>query len=227
MTATEIPTLTQRTKYPEQFPSGAVVLREISWDVYESLLAQLDRSGQRMYLTYDRGTLEIMPPSPFHERSKTILGRLIETMSTELEIPIAGLGSTTFRREDLERGLEPDECYYVQHEAMMRAKFSIDLTQDPPPDLAFEMDYTHHPIDRISVYAALGVPEIWIYDGDRLNGLRREPDGRYSSIHLSIAFPFLRLSDLEGFLTAARSTGEYAAVIAFRDWLRQTHGKRV
>src|SRR4051812_35754367 len=114
MTTTTLPpTAAQAPRPLDPPPAAPIVLRGVSWDVYESLLGQLERAGQHLYLTYDRGNLEIMPPSPFHERYKTILGRMIETMSVELDIPIVGLGSTTCRREDLKRGLEPDECYYV------------------------------------------------------------------------------------------------------------------
>jgi Uma2 family endonuclease len=199
---------------------GPVVLRGINWDLYESLLRSLEQSGQRIYLTYDRGELELMPPLPFHEKYKRLIGRFIETMSLELDVPIASLGSTTFRREDLECGLEPDECYYVQHEPQMGARFDIDLSKDPPPDLAIEMEHMSHLLDRVGIYAALGVPEIWRYDGQTLAGLRRGEDGEYHPISISWAFPFLALKDVERFLTAARNQTEDVAVRAFRDWVR-------
>ena len=206
----------------ERLAVRPVLLRGITWPVYESMLRDLERSGQRIYLTYDRGTLEIMPPSPFHERYKRLIGRYIDTISVEMSIPIVGLGSTTFRREDLDRGVEPDECYYVQHEPQMGARFEVDLRQDPPPDLAIEMEHTRHLLDRAGVYSALGVPEIWKYDGERLTGFRRGEDGKYHPIGTSAAFPFLDLADVERFLNAARSQTEDVAVRAFRDWVRQT-----
>ena len=161
-----------------------------------------------------------MPPLPFHEKYKRLIGRFIETMSLELEVPIASLGSTTFRRADLERGVEPDECYYVQHEPQMGARFDVDLSKDPPPDLAIEMEHTSHLLDRVSIYAALGVPEIWRYDGQALIGMRRGDDGEYHPISTSWAFPFLAFKDVERFLTAARHQTEDVAVRAFRDWIR-------
>jgi Uma2 family endonuclease len=203
-----------------------LLLKGIAWGVYASLREQLDKSRQRMYLTYDRGALEIMAPSPFHEKYKRLLGRFLEIMSLELNIPIASFGSTTFQREDIERGLEPDECYYIQHEPQMGAKFEIDLLKDPPPDLAIEMDYSPHAIDRESVYAALGVPEIWQYDGARLAGMARSADGSYSVIESSIAFPFLRLADVERYLRESRSLREDVAVRAFRDWVLRTFAPR-
>ena len=207
-------------------PSGTpMVLRGISWDVYRSLREQLDAAGQKMYLTYDRGTLEIMPPSNYHEKHKKLLARCVEIMCAELGIALSSSGSTTFSREDLERGIEPDECYYVQRASEMSTRFDdIELPKDPPPDLAFEMDYTHHPTNRQAVYAALGVPEVWRFNGEHLRGFRRNERAEYVAIDTSVAFPFLRLADLERFLKLAATVGEHAAVMAFRDWVRQTHG---
>jgi len=202
---------------------ACVVLRGITWDLYESLRNATDRTGQRVYMTYDQGTLEIMAPSPFHERFKTALGRLIEMLSTELAIPTAGLGSTTIKREDLARGLEPDECYYVQHAAQMEGRLELDLRRDPPPDLAVEMDYTHHAKDRSKIYGSLGVPELWQFDSEHLLAFKRNPDGGYERIEYSIAFPFLKVAELERFLKIARQTNDFQAAMAFRDWLRQNH----
>jgi Uma2 family endonuclease len=206
--------------------STAVLLKGIGWETYASLREELDRSSQHMYLTYDRGALEIMAPSPFHEKYKGLIGRYLEIMSLELNIPIASFGSTTFKREDLERGLEPDECDYIQHEPLMGAKSDIDLLKDPPPDLAIEMDYSPHALDRESIYAALGVLEIWQYDGERLAGLARAEDGRYRSIESSVAFPFLRLDDVERFLRESRGISQDTSARAFRDWIRKTFTPR-
>jgi Uma2 family endonuclease len=208
-----------------QHAPGLVVLRGISWDLYEALLRELEKSGQKMYLTYDSGRLELMPPSPFHERYKRLIGRFVDTLSVELHIPIVSLGSTTFRREEIVRGLEPDECYYVQHEPQMGTRFDVDLRTDPPPDLAIEMEHTRHSLDRVSIYASLGVPEIWRYDGEHLIALRRCEDGEYRPIETSLAFPNLKLADVERYLATARSQSEDRAVAAFREWVRSTFGK--
>jgi Uma2 family endonuclease len=198
--------------------SGAV-LHGVSWQTYEMLLR--DIGEQHVYLTYDRGELEVMAPSDFHERYKKIVGRLIETMTLELNIPIASVGSATFRREDVERGLEPDECYYVQHELQIRDNWKIDLRKDPPPDLAIEMDYTHHALDRESVYAALGVPEVWRFDGARLEVLVLSVSGSYESASKSRAFPFLPMDEFERFVLLAASTPETTLVRQFHDWVKQ------
>lgn len=208
-------------------PGTALVLHGISWDAYQALRTQLDAARQRMYLTFDQGTLEIMSPSNFHEKHKKLLARCVEAMCIELGIPLSSAGSTTFGRPDLEKGLEPDECYYVQHAPQMAARFDdIELPKDPPPDLAFEMDYTHHPVNRDGIYAALGVPEIWRFNGERLRGFKRDERGDYIPIDTSLAFPFLKLQDLERHLKLALTVGDYAGILAFRDWVRQTFGPK-
>jgi Uma2 family endonuclease len=202
-----------------QSTTRPVLLRNVSWRFYEDFLREIG-DHQRLYLTYDRGTLEIMPPSPYHERYKKILARLVEQMTLELDIPIVSGGSTTFRREDLERGLEPDECYYVQHEAEARDTKEVDLTRDPPPDLVIEMDYTSHLVDRLGIYAALGVPEVWRYDLRRFECLLLDASGEYRPSDKSLAFPFLPLQELERFLIRRTGLGETQLLREFREWVR-------
>jgi len=130
-----------------------VVLFGISWSTYEAILADVDNPGGR--LTYDNGTLEIMSPSLDHERAKSLIGRLIESLTLELELDIVSGGSTTFKRAGLHRGIEPDECYYIQNAAAVFSKEEIDLTVDPPPDLAIEVDISRSSIDKLGSAAAM------------------------------------------------------------------------
>jgi Uma2 family endonuclease len=203
--------------------ANPVVLRGVSWQFYEAALKELDE--QHIFLTYDRGSLEIMAPSPFHESAKKIIARFLEIMTLELDIPIVSGGSTTFRREDLERGLEPDECYYVQHEAQLRQIREVDLTRDPPPDLVVEMEYTRHAINRLPIYAALRMPEIWRYDLSRLTVMLLHPDGAYKPSTTSAAFPFLPMGEFEQFLARRATTDETTLVRQFRDWVRDNLSK--
>ena len=136
-----------------------IVLEGVSWETYERLRDELDDQGQRVYITYDQGRMVLMSPRPEHERWKKLIARLLEMMTLELNIPIASLGSTTWRRRELDKGLEPDECYYVQSEPHVRRKLDIDR-RDPPPDLVIEVEFTHHPADRHAIYAALGIREV-------------------------------------------------------------------
>ncbi len=210
---------------PLELTSRAQIeLDHASWELYELLLR--DMGEQNLRITYDRGRMVIMSPLPKHEVEKKLIGRMIEILSLELNIPIMSCGSTTFKREDLERGLEPDECYYIQHEPQMRNKDVIDLQQDPPPDLVVEVDITHHPIDRAAIYAALGVPEIWQFDGRGLQTLHLGKDGLYQLSTKSLAFAFLQPSQLERFLTLRRShSARLQMMLAFRDWIREQNWK--
>jgi Uma2 family endonuclease len=197
----------------------SIVLHGVSWQTYETLLRETGE--QHIFLTYDRGDLEIMAPSNFHERYKKIVARLIEILTLELDIPMVSGGNTTFRREDLEKGLEPDECYYVQHEPQMRDKWEVDLSQDPPPDLVLEMDSTHHALDRESIYAALGVPELWRCNGNRLEVLLLGTNRAYQLSTKSSAFPFLPMDQIERFMLLSTSTPETRLMRSFRDWVKQ------
>jgi Uma2 family endonuclease len=144
-----------------------VLLENIRWQTYQALLKDIEEQpGIRM--TYDHGTLEIMAPLDPHEAYKKLLGRLVEAATEELNIEIRSLGSRTCSREDMARGLEPDQCYYIQHELAVRGKKQLDLNQDPPPDLVIEIDITNSSMNRMRLYEALQVPEVWQYDGREL-----------------------------------------------------------
>lgn len=193
-------------------------LCDIRWETYEALVD--DVGEQHIGITYDDGRMVLMPPRPVHDVRKTMIARMIEMTSFVMEVPIASYGSTTWRRRDVKKGLEADECYYVQNEPFARGRIEFDLTRDPAPDLAVEVENTHHPLDRPSIYAALGVNEIWRHDGKRLQFLGREADGTgYRSIPVSQAFPFLTPDVIERHLAMARTAGEYETIRAFSAWL--------
>jgi Uma2 family endonuclease len=196
-----------------------VLLRNISWQSYQSLLKDFEQQpGVR--LTYDRGLLEIMMPSDPHETYKKLLGRLIETFTEELHIEIRSLGSRTCDREDLTRGLEPDQCYYIQNEPLVRGLERIDLSQNPPPDLAIEVDITTSSIDQLAIYAALGVPEVWLYNGNTLT-LYQLQDGSYRVCDRSLSLPLLLPSEAVRFLELSQTMGETSLIRQFRQWVRQ------
>lgn len=195
-----------------------VVIDGVSWRLYQQMLAEIGEGHTR--LTYDQGRLEIMSPTPRHELIKTILGRLVETYADEIDIPIEGFGSTTFDREDLQKGLEPDECYYVQNSSAVRGRQEFDFSVDPPPDLAIEIDISPPDVARQPIYAALGVPEIWKYDGSEVQFLHRTKEGRYAAVDSSLTFPGLSASELNRFLQIALAEGQTAAVRALREWSR-------
>lgn len=199
-------------------PRQQLLLRSVGWEYYEKTLHELE--SQHLRITYDRGRMEIMSPSTRHERVKRLIGSLIECYGLERDIWFLALGSVTCRRQDLECGLEPDECYYVTHHPANQDQ--LDLTRDPPPDLAVEIDITSSSIPRQPIYGALGVPEVWRFDGQRVNVLLRRADGSYEASDHSLAFPRLDMQSLNRFLAMGVAGDQHTAVKAFRDWLRAT-----
>jgi Uma2 family endonuclease len=176
--------------------------------------------GRRLRITYDRGALEIMTLSSEHERFKRLLALLITALVEELGWHMAGFGSMTFKRRRRKHGLEPDECFWIQSELQVRGKDRIDLRRDPPPDLTIEIDWTHSLLNRPAIYAALGVPELWLYDGQTLRVLLLGPSGRYADSPQSRAFPFLPLAEVARFLGQRAAMSETDLVRQFRVWVR-------
>jgi len=197
-------------------PEQIVQLSGISWQTYEALLAEI--GDRQIRLTYNRGNLEIMVPSPEHERFKTIMGRFVETLAEELEVRIEPLGSTTFKRPELS-GAEPDECFYIQNISAVKGKKRIDLTQDPPPDLVVEIDITNRSENSLQVYTDLGVPEVWIYNGSRLR-INRLENGEYVEGEISLAFPSLPILEIVSFLEQAETMDYLELGKAFRNWVK-------
>ncbi|PSR14897.1 hypothetical protein C8255_23565 [filamentous cyanobacterium CCP3] len=194
-----------------------VILQNISWQTYRSLVSDFEQEPA-LRLTYDLGTLEIRMPLDPHETYKKLLGRLIEAATEELGLEIRSLGSRTCDREDLAKGLEPDQCYYIQHEAQVRGVGQINLAQYPPPDLAVEIDITSSSLDRLAIYSALRIPELWRFDGENLTIYALRGEGYIVSL-TSLALPPLAASDIERFLRLQPTTGENSLVKQFRQWL--------
>ncbi|MEG4208701.1 Uma2 family endonuclease [Microcoleus sp. S13_B4] len=197
-------------------PEQIVQLSGISWQTYETLLAEI--GARQIRLRYNRGNLEIRLPSPQHERFKIIMGRFVQTLAEELNVRIEPLGSTTFKRPELS-GAEPDKCFYIQNISAVKGKKRIDLTQDPPPDLVVEIDITSRSENSLQVYADLGVPEVWIYNGLRL-GINRLENGEYVEGEISLAFPSLPILEIVRFLEQAETMDYLELVKAFRNWVK-------
>jgi Uma2 family endonuclease len=196
-----------------------LVLKGISWSTYQNLVRDLERQPS-LRLTYDCGQLEIRMPSDPHESYKKLLGRLVEALTEELGLEIRSLGSRTCDRQDLCRGLEPDQCYYIQNEPAVWGKEQIDLQQDPPPDLAIEVDITSSSLDRLAIYADLGVPEVWRYDGQSLTmySLRHQ---EYQLCDRSQTFVGLTPASVEQFIALQTTLKENALVRQFRQWVQE------
>ncbi len=195
------------------------VLHDIDWRTYTRLLRAFE--GERRFrLTYDRGTLEIRVPLFEHEGPTGLLGWLVKVLLEELNLPARLGGSVTLRRRRRSRGLEPDRCFWIASAARLQGRLHLDLRTDPPPDLAVEVDVTHSSLDRMSIYAALGVPEVWrlAAEGLTFNIL----DGRsYQVRSHSVAFPRLASTDLVPILQQQGQTDDTSLVRRFREWVRQ------
>jgi Uma2 family endonuclease len=177
---------------------GRLLLHDVGWNDYE---AMLEIVGERhIRVTYERGTMEVTMPSQRHEQAAQLFGLFVPRLAEELEIPYEPLGMTTWRKPDAEKGLEADQCYYIQNQAIVRDREVLDLEVDPPPDLAIEVDITSSSLNRMGIYAELRVPEVWRYDGRAVTIFQLRSDGRYETCDESLSFPGLRPADIERFL---------------------------
>jgi Uma2 family endonuclease len=176
-------------------------------------------------LTYDRGELEMMAPLFRHDNDGRFLGRLVIVLTEELNLPLVAGGSVTLRRRRRRRGLEPDDCFWIANAPRMGGRQQVDLRVDPPPDLAIEVDLTRSSLDRLTIYAALKVPEVWRLEGDLLTFYLLGADGKYTAAAASGCFPMVTSAELLGFLQEARQSGDHNVVIRrFREWIRARQG---
>ena len=198
-------------------PGHRVLFHEVSWSEFEAILEELGehRASRVAYLN---NTLEIRMPLPEHEKPKIIIGDLLKILLDELEINWEPFGSTTFKRQDMMAGIEPDDCFYIQNSAQMIGREILDLTVDPPPDLAIEIDVTSK--TQLSAYEVLGVPEIWRYENRRLQVYVLQ-SGKYAESAISPTFPnFPVIEGISQFLEMGRQSGTSQALRAFRRWVR-------
>lgn len=194
-----------------------VVLENIRWSTYEAILDDVDNRHGR--ITYDQGVLEIMSPSKLHEKITELIGRLILTFTEEMEIDVESVGSTTFKRQDLERGFEADKCFYIQHAKQVRVRDEIDLSVDPPPDLVIEVDISRTSMGKLTVFGAMAIPEVWRYDGQRLQ-IYRLRNGEYAETDESTLLPSFPVSRVTGILDQRSTSSENELIRGFREWLR-------
>jgi Uma2 family endonuclease len=195
------------------------ILHNISWETFETLLEETGEDrGSRF--AYDCGTLEIMTPLYEHENPKIQFDRFIVALAEELAIEVKSAGSTTLKRKIVNRGIEPDNCYYIQNEPAVRGRQELDLETDPPPDLAIEIDISSSSVDKLGIYSALGVPELWRYNG-RVLKFYQLVEGEYAEREFSVAFPLVSVTDMSRFIEQSKTSGEIALVKSFRAWVRE------
>ncbi len=199
-------------------PEQRVLLRNVSWETYERLLAEREESRVPRF-AYDRGMLEIMSSSAEHERIAYFVALLVGVLAEEMNINAYGVGSTSFKREDIERGFEPDACFYIRNEERIRGKPRIDLSADPPTDLVIEVDITSPSLDKFPIYARSGVHEVWRYDGTRATIFLLE-EGEYVEAGESVALPSLTSDVLTLFVQESTSLGSTVWLRRVREWAR-------
>lgn len=196
-----------------------LLLYNTSWQMYEQLL-DVFADYPALRLTYYQGTLELMTPLPEHETYAWTIGRLLAILSEELGLEIRGLGTTTWRSETSATGKQADQCFYIQNEAKVRHQLNIDLASDPPPDLAVEVDLSHSSLNKLNIYQALQVPELWRIHRGKIEIYHLSPIG-YQQAKQSQAFGDFPVQKLASFLLPNPQLGENARMRQFREWVRQ------
>ncbi len=202
-------------------PGQRVQLQEVNWHEFEAILDELgDKRACR--IAYSDGVLEIRMPLPEHEVDKELIGDMVKILLEELEIDNECFGSTTFKRQDLAKGIEPDQCFYIENHAVMIGKRRLDLTVDPPPDLAIEVDVTSK--TGLDAYQALGVSELWRFENGQLR-ISVLQNGQYQDVEFSPHFPDFSIADhIARFLEQSRTEGRRQTLKAFRQWVRMQLG---
>lgn len=199
-------------------PATDITFHHVSWEDYEELLDQVgEASGLR--ISFNEGTLQVMSLSPEHENYVRFFEALITTIRLRQRINILSFGSATMRKSKKRKGKEPDACFYVQSAAALGNRIHLDFETDPPPDIVVEVDVHHTSRDMFSIYAGLGVPEIWHYDGLALTIYQLE-DGAYAEVAVSPALEMLTSQVLTDFLNRMRTEGEFQTLLAFDEWLQ-------
>lgn len=195
-----------------------VLLQNISWQLFESLLEELGENRSTR-LAYHKGKLELITPLPEHENRNRLLDKLIVALIEELKLEYNLFGSMTIKRQDMKAGKEPDSCYYIQNEAQVRGKIELDFTVDPPPDLALEIDITSSSINQLEIYADLGIPEVWRYDGRTIHFYQLQGK-KYVECDRSPTFPILAAPKVSEFLEQCKTIGVATSSNQFRAWAR-------
>ncbi len=199
-----------------------ILLYGISWDTFERLLSDMGDRRKTLF-HYINETLEIMSPLSLHEGSSRFFDRLLTIFVDELDLDMRCVGSLLMKIPELKIGAEPDSCYYIKNELAIRAKQNILMGRDPPPDLVLEVDITNPSHRRLPIYALLSVPEVWIYDGDRLEFFaleNQQQNGEYVSIETSLSFPLLPATIITEYMQKRLILGESKTLKEFRAWVR-------
>jgi Uma2 family endonuclease len=211
-------TVTERAP-AEGREASSVVIDGATWADYEAMLRIIGE--RRVFVNYDQGVMEVMVPSHVHESIGDFLGLMVDILTEELDIPCSAGGSTTHRREDLEKGVEPDKCFWLHAKAAsISGQRDLELSIDPAPRLVIEVNYTSSSVDRLAIFAALGVDEIWRFHRG-LEFLVLGADGHYQATDGSLNLPMLSLIEASRLLEKSQTTGRVPWMRAFRQHARE------
>ena len=205
---------------------GSVVLEDVTWEEYE---AQLRIIGDRQIrVNYDDGRMEIMSPRIRHGNGSYLLGRMVDTLTEEFDIPVNPADPVTLKRPDLAKGVEPDKLYFLgSNAAKVMGLHDLDLTVAPSPDLIIEVDETSSSVPRFPIFASLGILEVWRLKGETLSFLHLQPNGAYSAFGRSRAFPALSLTEATQFLQQGLRSEVNPWIRSFRTFVRDVLIPRV
>jgi Uma2 family endonuclease len=209
------------TKPVRPIAEQRILLHHVSWETFECLLADIGDRRKTLF-HYINNTLEIMSPLSLHEGSSHFFDKLLTIYVDELNIDMRCLGSLLMKIPELKIGGEPDSCYYIKNEPVIRDKEDVIVGQDPPPDLVLEVDITNPSDRRLPIYALLGIPEIWLYDGYDLKFFALE-SGKYLPITKSLSFPHLPAAIIVEYVQRRLLIGETKTLKEFREWVRADH----
>jgi Uma2 family endonuclease len=196
-----------------------LILQGVGWDFYERVLEEFVGSNG-IHFAYDDGFLEVEVPLLKHEVPIRLLSDLVSTICVELRISVRNVGSTTFRKRAKSKGCEPDTAFYIQNVNKIRGLEEIDLSKNPPPDLVIDVDVTSPSLNKFPIYAALGVPEIWIYKGEKVEFYKLYGEF-YQEIDTSAAFSILSSSKATDFLQSGLTQDYTEWVYSIREWVNK------
>lgn len=201
-------------------------LSNVDWRTYSRLVLSFGNRHD-VRLTYDEGELEIMVPLLEHDWDGRVIYLFVAVLTEELGLPLTPGGTTTMRQQLKKKGIEADEIFWIENAPRMAGRRRLDLRRDPAPDLAVEVDVTHSSLDRLSIYAAIGIPELWRLKGKTLTFYLLGADGTYAESAVSRAFPLLGPGDLLPFMREIWRTADVHPVLRkFRSWLRRRIKKK-
>ncbi len=191
----------------------------LDWNIYEEISEELGES-RRLPITFNKGTLTIMPITELHEMLVALLERLIGVVSLVTQKDIVPTGQATLRLKSRDLAAEPDLSYFVRNAVNHKIKTSVPNEMDSPPDIVVEIDFYHLSDDKFEIYREFGVPEYWQYQNEKLKMFKLQ-DGEYTEIDRSEQIPILTSAVLTEFLNRGQNEGQFKILSDFHDWLQE------